>query len=50
MPVFYIHLSKMLLIKSLAKNPEINLKIVLIRKEMLFRTDDYLKRRNERYE
>lgn len=50
MPVFYIHLSKMLLIKALAKNPEINLKIVLIRKEMLFRTDDYLKRRNERYE
>lgn len=31
--------------KSLAKNPERNLKIVLIRKEMLFRADDYLKER-----
>lgn len=41
MPVSYIF--KMLLIKSLAKNPERNLKIILIRKEMLFRTDNYLR-------
>lgn len=41
MPVSYIF--KMLLIKSLAKNPERSLKIILIRKEMLFRTDNYLK-------
>lgn len=45
MPVSYIHIFKMLLIKSLAKNPERNLKVVLIRKEMFFRTDGYLKER-----
>lgn len=45
MPVSYIHIFKLLLIESLDKNPERNLKIVLIRREMLFRTDDYLKER-----